>query len=220
MQHTIFDEMVRLLCLEQLDTTGPKYQIFGLRDIVYSTHEELASLLNAMEHPTPLSSSHIVHDGTPLGDEVDEHEDDQELEIGSEMDEAAPEDLDIMPDTEIPEGVYLGHSEQDMRAACVIQHVWKKYLDKKRDMMKAGLESSARRWFEDYRKALLPGMRFENSRSRPQYSVYFLGPLPNLQATLDSIQPVLYKEKDFLKKSLGDNHEDLEEIGLNLTRVK
>jgi len=228
MQNAVFDGMVRLLCPERL-AMRPRHQVFGLQDIVYSTHEELLSLLDALtheellslldalEHPTPpdpngVSASRIDPDGFPLTEEVDE---DDGVE---EMDETASDSHNFFPDTEIPEGLYSGHSEQDRRAANIIQRVWSKYLERKRDMMKAGHESSARRWFVVYRKALLSGMRL---RTSPRYCVYFLGPLPNLQAALDSIQPALHRAKEFFKKKLVNiNHQDLDEVDTTLTRIK
>src|SRR5258705_527894 len=186
MQKAVFDGMVRLWCSEQLDAMCPKHQIFGLQDIIYSTREELTSLLDEMEdstqpEPSGVSASSVDLDGFLPGDEVGEHDDDDQQEL-DKVEEAGQESYDLLPDTEIPEGLYAGHSEQDEQAAIVIQHVWSKYLDRKRDMMKAGHESSARRWFVVYRKALLPDMR---PRSSPRYCVYFLGPVPNLQAALD-----------------------------------
>jgi len=61
LQGALFDEMVRLWSSEQLDATRQIHQIFGLRNIVYSNHEELASLLNATEHPLNSDVSSISH---------------------------------------------------------------------------------------------------------------------------------------------------------------
>lgn len=209
----MFDEM---LCLQHSEAINAWPRNHDVRDIVYSTHDELVSLLEGLQRST---QTHIEHDIGSPSDEVDEHDDGQELEVDRRITEA--ESQDMMPDIEIPEGVYADYSEKDTDAASKIQRVWKKFLDRKRDKMKAGQESHARRWFVRYWEALTPRMRSERPRTRLQY--YFLGPLPNLQATLDSTQPVLHKAKELHRKGLLDNrvnHEDLDQVGSNLTRVK
>lgn len=212
MPGAVFDEMIRVLYMELLRATGPKPTLRDVRDVVYSIHEELVPLLDRdpMQHSTPPHP--IKHHGPPLGDEINEPDDDQELELGDWMD---GDSQDLSP-PDIPEGVYAGHSEQEEHAAKIIQRVWKRVLDRKREWMKEGLEARARCWFELYRKGLRPGMRSEH----PQYYMYILGPLPNLQAALDSLMTALCKSKEFLRRRLGDNSEELEADGCSLGHIK
>lgn len=214
MRGAVFDEMIRPLYSGRLRAAGSKrIQVLPyVRDVRYSIHEELVPLLDSMQHSTPLRP---IEDGPPLGIETNESNDHQEPKVGDEMDG----ERGLPPAGKILLGVYTGHSEQDEDAAWTIQLFWKRFLDRKRDWMKGGQEAKARCWFELYRKGLRPGMHSKGSRFMPQYSVYFLGPLPNLQAALDSFMAALYKSKESLRRRLGNNPEELEADGFNLNRI-
>jgi len=221
MVNAVFDEMIQLLHAERL--MHPVRQLFGLRRIVFSSQDEIKSLL---ENVDPTSSCQFtspsveVEEDKATLDHLDQEED-AELEIDAAVPEVEPEHQ-LVPDTEIPEELYAAYSEQHNQAVCTIQGLCKRFLQRKRNMLDGvGQATTTRRCFVLYKEGLHPEMRVWVPGS-VRYSIIYLGPLPHLLAALEAIQSPLLKAKNELKKRLvsGIQHEELDEVDANITRIK
>jgi hypothetical protein len=230
------DEMVELL--HKPCTQFPVPDIFGVRRVVYESQEEILSLLrrsglasatfdlNSEDHlassmfsendvGTTVSTPGATEvEGTTAND-IDEH-------IPSPLDEN-PEDLvdedpNFIPRTEIPEDVYVGHSEREIAAVSFIQKVYRITMARKHRLDKPGLEGGVHRYFREYLGTFQPSM---GQGPTPRYKPWYLGPLPHILASLDAIQLLVSTKKAELKKMLSNiDHELLDEVGPALTHVK
>lgn len=215
MQGSAFDDMVQLFHSSRI--TKEMHEIFAVRRLVYSNHEELSSMLEpitnttASQHHNPL----VYIEATPNYESDLEKDEKFDLEPDADVPEMAVE----LTDNEIPKEEYLGFSDRDKRAVSVIESVYFKFLEKRRILDGVGQLSSTRRWFLLCKKALTPDMQ---PKFRPRYAVWYLGPLPHLLAALDVIRPHLMEEKKALRKRLipSVHHGDLLEVNTHFTLIK
>ena len=225
MSDCAFDEMVQVLYSERLG--APAHDIFGLRRVVYSTQEGLASLLN------PEASSNSPKCSTPTLDEPsgtlpgaftaeeDSHEKEPEVDTmdeDAEFAKAAAENQKHIARTDIPQDMYAGHSKQEVDAVLVMQRLCKRVLTRKRAMEEPGQAARTRRYFALLKATIQPA----TTKEEFGYNVRCLGPLPHLLASLDGLHALLLKRKAELKKGLLSDvsHKDLDQVGAKLTRVK
>jgi len=220
MKNAVFDEMIQLLHADRI--IHPVRELFGLRRIIISTQDELETLLENMD---PMGSSgpsvELEGEQTTLDQASLDQEEDAELEIDAAIPEFEPEHQ-LVPDTEIPEELYAAYSEQHNQAASIIQGVYKRFWQRKRNMLDGvGQAATTRRCFVLYKETLHPNMRVLVTKS-VRYSIIYLGPLPHLLAALEAIHSPLFKAKNELKKRLLSDiqHEELEEVDDNITRIK
>jgi hypothetical protein len=215
MQGSVFDDMVQLLHSSRI--TKEMHEIFAVRRLVYSAHEELSSMLEPITNTTASQ-----HHNTPLIIETTPNhesglEKDEQFDL--EPDADVPEVVELTSDIEILKEEYLGFSDRDKRAVSVIERGYFKFLEKRRILDDVGQVSSTRRWFLLCKKALRPDMQ---PKFRPRYAVWYLGPLPHLLAALDAIRPLLMEEKKGLRKRLipSVHHGDLVEVNTHFTLIK
>jgi len=233
MQGSPLDEMVELL--HEPRTQFPVQEIFALRRVVYKSQEEILNLLrrpslgsmmfdsDSADHPQnnahfeigvdPASTIEIERTGANSFE--DEHIPSFEEHPGDSVEE----DPDFIPQTEIPEDVYVGYSEREIEAVPVMQKIYRIVKEKRGRLGKAGLDGGLHRWFKEYLDALQPSM----GQGFPRYKLLFLGPLPHILASLDAVQVQVSTKKAELKGMLLDkkfNHQLLDEVGLAWTHMQ
>ena len=224
MRGSPLDEMVELL--HEPRTQFPVHKIFALRRVVYKSQEEILNLLRRPSLGSMVfdsdhfeigldSASAIEVEGIGANHFEDEHIPSLEEHPG----ESAEEDPNFIPQTEIPEDIYVGHSEREIATASVLQKMYRIAKEKRRRLGKAGLEGGLHRWFKEYLDALQPSM----GQGFPRYKPWFLGPLPHILASLDVVQVQVSTKKAEFKGMLLDktfNHQLLDEVGLALTHMQ
>jgi len=238
MQGSPLDEMVELL--HEPRTQFPVHEIFALRRVVYKSQEDILNLLrrtslvsitfdsgsvahsqsntlseNGVGTAVPIASATEVEEISANSIE-DEHIPSLEEQPGGSVEE----DPNFIPRTEIPDDVYVGHSEEELAAIPVIERIYQISMERRRRLDKAGLEGGVHRYFREYLDAFQPSM---GQGDFPRYKTWFLGPLPHILASLDAIQVLVSTKKAELKGMLLDqktNHQLLDEVGLGLTHMQ
>ncbi|KDR68695.1 hypothetical protein GALMADRAFT_146049 [Galerina marginata CBS 339.88] len=210
------DELVQLFFSDLL--RFPVCQVSGLpRRLVYTNQEDILPLLKGKlsdqsRTPSPVHpDSNLSHSDieAQMRDE-DQDDDDQgidDVDIG--------EDQNFIPETEIPEELYRGHSEEELSAASLIQRKCRIVLERRRLFENPGLEGAIRRWF------VLCSKNFQEGRS-PSYKIRFLCFIPPLLCSLEALHAAALKKKIKLRKRLRPDSvgsEPLEEVGPALTRL-
>jgi hypothetical protein len=177
-------------------------------------HKATRSLRIALVLPFPLTSAEVEE--ISANSIEDEHIPSLEDHPG----ESVEEDPNFIPRTEIPDDVYVDHSEKELAAIPVIQRIYQTSMERRRRLDKAGLEGGVHRYFREYLDAFQPSM---GQGYFPRYKTWFLGPLPHILASLDAIQVLVSTKKAELKGMLLDektNHQLLDEVGLGWTHMQ
>jgi hypothetical protein len=237
MRGSPLEEMVELL--HEPRTQFPVREIFGLRRVVYESQEEILNLLRRSSlAPMTLDSDSAAHPqsnmlsengiGTAVsvagateveGISANSIEDEHIPSLEEHPGESVGEDPNFIPRTEIPDDVYVRHSEEELAAVSVIQRICRIAMERRRRLDKAGLEGGVHRCFKEYLHTFQPSM----GQEFPRYKPWFLGPLPHILASLDAIQVLVSTKKAELKGMLLDekiNHQLLDEVGLRLTHMQ
>jgi hypothetical protein len=236
MQGSPLDEMVELL--HESRTQFPVHEIFGLRRVVYKSQEEILHLLRRSSlasmtfdsHSAAHPQSNMLSEngvGTAVsiagpteveGINANSIEDEHIPSLEEHPGESVEEDPNFIPRTEIPDDVYVRHSEEELAAISVIQRIYRNAMERRRRLDKAGLEGGVHRCFKEYLHAFQPSL----GQGFP-YQPWFLGLLPHILASLDAIQVLVSTKKAELKGMLLDekiNHQLLDEVGLRLTHMQ
>jgi hypothetical protein len=231
MRESSLDEMVKIHDLRQVPTPPVRPEP-GVRVILYTNEEDLPGLVGTQSAVEPTSASsgglspppdegiqnaHAIGDATgpteaeQVGIEEDEHDGEFEAdvflpaEIQSTMPSAMPQALEL-----------IAPSEDELRAASIIQQAYKRTLSRRRHMSKTGMLAARRRFF---------AICFERSqeiawKENSYYRLLFLGPLPHILLCLDVTQAAILSQKAVTKKCLLQNkHEELDDLGPKLTQL-
>ncbi|KAF9523644.1 hypothetical protein CPB83DRAFT_681179 [Crepidotus variabilis] len=217
MVNSPFDNMVQLLHADRVQ--HPITDIFGLFRIVYSKTEELPEKLRSDWNSKALANT-IDNDQSPVegpSEPLDEAKltevDMEDIQAGSK-----PEDENFIPDTEIDPSLYLGHSQHEVKAACVLQRMYRSFRDRKRSMEGVDYEDRLRQWHSHSKDLINSHTQVFSMETR----IFHLGPVAHLLAILDAVYPAISRAKKYLGKRLVDgnsNHEQLEEISAKQTVV-
>ena len=220
MQGSPLDEMLRLLQSDRIQS--PVHEIFGLRNVIYATTEELPSLLADL--PFHLSSQMPPSSGnSPVGINVDLEEENLEDDQIDALNEAndilsdQEEDPDFIPRMELPEVIHTRHSEDERHAATIIQRAYRMVLKQRRLRNQTGQEGQNRSYFHLCWKKVR-----EENRKSDEYTQAFLGPLPHLLSSLDSAESLTMAKKREMNKKFVNvlvKHESLDEISSILNRI-
>lgn len=226
--------------LHEPRTQFPVHELFALRRVVYKSQEEILNLLrrsslvsmtfdsDSAAHPqSNVLSENGVGTAVPIASATEVEaistnsiEDEHIPSLEEHPGESVEEDPNFIPRTEIPDDVYVGHSEQELEAIPVIQRIYRIYMERRRRFDKAGLEGGVHRCFREYLDAFQPSMCQGDT---PHYKPWFLGPLPHILASLDAIQVLVSTKKAELKGMLLDektNHQLLDKVGPGLTHMQ
>ena len=221
MQGSPLDEMVQLLQSDRIQS--PVHEIFGLRRVTYATTEEILSLLADLVPSQHLSSSQLPPSDSSSGDSPvvdleEENAKDDHIDALNEADEILSdqeEDLDFIPQMELPEVVHACHSEDEKHAATIIQRAYRNILELRRLRKQTGPEGQNRFYFHLCWKKVR-----EEKRKSDEYTQAFLGPLPHLLSCLDSAESLtIAKKREMKKQFIRVKHETLDEISLILNRI-
>lgn len=237
MQGSPLDEMVELL--HEPRTQFPVHEIFALRRVVYKSQEEILNLLrrsdlasmtfhsDSADHPqSDMRSENGVGTAVSIADATEVEgisansiEDEHIPSLEEHPEESVEEDPNFIPQTEIPDDVYILHSEKELATVSVVQRIYRITMERRRRLNKGGLEGGVHRCFTEYLDAFQPSM----GQGFPRYKPWFLGLLPHILASLDAIQVLVSTKKAELKAMLSDekiNHQLLDEVGPCLTHMQ
>ena len=110
----------------------------------------------------------------------------------------------------------LTHSEGELQAACTIQKLYRRMVSRRRQLAISGRPGTCQRFF-------LKCLDHTNNRGWQRNSYYrllFLGPLPHFLVCVEVAEAAISKQKKEVKKLLPlESHEQLEELGLRLTKL-
>lgn len=219
------DEMIQLLQSDRIQF--PVHEIFGLRRVTYTMTDEILSLLadlpsqhvsSSQTQPSDLLSG----DNSVVGanDLEEENMESDHVDILDEVNEISSDDMeedpDFIPRTDLPEVVYVRHSEDEETAATVIQRAYRKVLEQRRSRNKPGPEGQNRLYFHLCWKRVR-----EENRKSDEYTWAFLGMLPHLLFSLDCAELLAVEKKRKMKKRLvsGNTPEELDEISTIWNRI-
>ena len=202
MRDGVYDDLINLLHSSRV--TDPVREFLPVRNLVYSTHNELLSLLQA--GPTS-SSIHVTADGQPEDEPGLEQDDDLEPEIDTGIPQPVPDYETHSQDlTEIPEELMPIYDDQEIQAAYIIQAAFRSFLWRSRNVIDDKRQpDKAHEWFARYKDTLQPdlGSLASGSLGSVRYSIFYLGPLPKLLTALEAIWDLLAKKKRGLKHRLN-----------------
>ena len=213
------DEMIQLLQSDRIQS--PVHKIFGLQRVTYAMTHEILSLL------ADLPSQHVSSSQTQPSDllsgdnsVVGANDESDHVDILDEVNEVSSDDMeedpDFIPRTDLPEVVYVRHSEDEKAAATVIQRAYRKVLEQRRSRNKPGPEGQNRLYFHLCWKRIR-----EENRKSDEYTRAFLGILPHLLSSLDCAELLAMAKKRKMKKLLvsGNTPEELGEISTVWNRI-
>lgn len=212
------DEMIVLL---HADRPRP-YPIRHVRQIIYKSPEDIPQLLGTSHS---LIESVSTQDANAQAGEVAlEENDDDPLTLEDESgfdDTGEPEEVFLAAEpVEMPPALEaVKHTEEEIRAAMVIQQAFKRGHRRagrrKAEMAKSNLAASCASFFAICLKEA-ESIDWPNRA----YRLRFLGPLPHLLLCLDTVHTAAQKQKKQIKKDLREaKHEKLEALDKQLTQL-
>ncbi|KAF8151989.1 hypothetical protein K438DRAFT_1988110 [Mycena galopus ATCC 62051] len=211
------DEMVVLLHTER-----PRHHpIRHVRQIIFKSHEDIPQLLGTSRSLTESVSGQVpdAQSGEMVPDDDDDDplalEDEPESVNVGESEEVFPAEPVAMP----PALEAVQHTEEEIRAALVIQQAFKRghrrVERRKAEMTKSNLAASCASIFAMCLKEA-EGIDWPGRAYRLRY----LGPLPHLLLCLDVVLTTAQKQKKQIKKDLREaTHEKLEALDKQLTQL-
>ncbi|TFK38654.1 hypothetical protein BDQ12DRAFT_96280 [Crucibulum laeve] len=223
MQNSSMDEMVRLVDRARVDK--PIHPVAGVRCITYKSISEISGLLGTVgsaveETPSGISSE--------VGEELDninayesEPYDDAVVEEGPEFDQTQLNSEEAALEAiEIPSIAFVNPTEEQLRAASIMQKVYKKVLERRQEAPKAGTPEMV--LYEQYLKCLEQVEK--QGWAHCKYRLLFLGPLPNILVCLSVSNKTLLAAKKEAKKyfnvkNVAAKHNELDEVGPRLNQI-
>jgi len=211
MRGGVFDEMTKLL---HTNSTHPVLEFLPVRNLVYSTSDELLLLLQvgpsgssndvtasaqSEDKPAPLEYEPGLEQEDDLEHDIDTGRPPQPTSVADHQRHGQ----DIVLSTELPEEVMPIFGDQETRAAYIIQGAFRSLLARRRNVINDDRQGDeTNEWFVRYKETLQSDMQSLAPGSSVRYSIVYLGPLPELLAALKAIWNLLGKKKRWLRKRL------------------